>query len=146
MTDSAGATITRTFAAPRQLVYEAWTTPQHFATWWGGSAVTVPGDSIAMDVRVGGTWKATMILPGDMPEINWYGEYVEVDPPSKLVLTMTDRPGDARELVTVVLTEVEGGTEMVFTQTGGNLDAAEYERVTEGWQTFFDAMDEVLAG
>ena len=125
MTDSSGATITRTFAAPRELVYEAWTTPQHFAAWWGGSAG---------------------IVPGDMPQINWYGEYLEVDPPSKLVLTLADRPGDARETVTVILTEVEGGTEMLFTQTGGNLDAAEYERVTEGWQTFFDAMDEVLAG
>src|ERR1700712_4159472 len=79
MTDSAGATITRAFAARREVVFVAWTEPQHFAAWFGGSAVTVPADSVEMDVRPGGTWKATMHLPGDLQEINWFGEYVEVD-------------------------------------------------------------------
>ena len=66
MTDSAGATITRAFAARREVVFVAWTEPQHFAAWFGGSAVTVPIDSVEMDVRPGGTWKATMHLPGDL--------------------------------------------------------------------------------
>jgi uncharacterized protein YndB with AHSA1/START domain len=144
MTDSAGATITRTFAAPRDLVFEAWVSPLQFARWFGGSGVEVPPDSVEMDVRPGGAWKATMILGGEMPDINWFGEYVEVDRPSKLVLTLTDRPGDARETVSVTFAEVADGTEMVFHQSGGNLDAAEYERVTAGWQTFFDAMNEFV--
>jgi uncharacterized protein YndB with AHSA1/START domain len=145
MTESLGATITRTFAAPRDLVYDAWVTPKHFAAWFGGSGVDVPIDSVSMDVRVGGGWKATMIIGNGVPDIHWFGEFVELDRPNKVVLTLTDRPGDARELVSVTLTEVADGTEMLFHQSGGNLSAEEYERTSAGWQTFFDAMDTLLA-
>jgi uncharacterized protein YndB with AHSA1/START domain len=145
MTESLGTSITRTFAAPRDLVYDAWVTPRHFAAWFGGSGVEVPIDSVSMDVRAGGEWKATMIIGNGVPDIHWYGEFVEVDRPNKLVLTLADRPGDARELVSVTFSEVEDGTRMQFTQTGGNLSAEEYERTKAGWQTFFDAMDAVLA-
>ena len=103
-----------------------------------------------MNVRVGGTWSAIMHLPGDdtMPgaTMNWAGEYTEVDPPATLVLTMTDDPAaPAREVVTVVLAEVEGGTEMTVTQTGGNLTEAQYEQTVIGYNGFFDAMDRMLA-
>ena len=145
MTESLGATITRTFAAPRDLVYDAWVTPKHFAAWFGGSGVDVPIDSVSMDVRTGGAWKATMIIGNGVPDIHWFGEFVELDRPNKVVLTLTDRPGDARELVSVTLTEVANGTEMLFHQSGGNLSAEEYERTSAGWQTFFDAMDTLLA-
>jgi uncharacterized protein YndB with AHSA1/START domain len=144
MTESDGATITRTFAAPRDRVFDAWINPVSFATWFGGSGVHVPAESVAMDVRPGGGWKATMELGGGMPDINWFGEFVEVDPPARLVLTLTDRPGDARETVTVTFAETPDGTEMVFRQTGGNLSAEEYERVESGWQGFFDAMAELV--
>jgi uncharacterized protein YndB with AHSA1/START domain len=145
MTESVGSTITRTFAASPDAVFDAWTTPASFAAWWGGNSVEVPLDSVAMDVRVGGTWKATMILGNEMPNMDWFGEFVEVDRPGKLVLTLADRPGDARETVTVTFTAVDGGTEMLFRQTGGHMTPEEYERTTAGWQTFFDAMDAVLA-
>jgi uncharacterized protein YndB with AHSA1/START domain len=145
MTDTSGVTITRTFAAPRELVFDAWVTPASFAAWFGGGDVEVPVDSVTVDLRPGGTWTATMILGHGMPNIDWFGEYIEIDRPSKLVLTLTDRPGDARENVTVTFTEVEGGTELLFRQTGGNLSAEQYERTTAGWQTFFDALDGLLA-
>ena len=145
MTDTTGSTITRTFAATPEAVFDAWVTPTSFAAWFGGSGVEVPTDTVAMDVRAGGTWKATMILGNDMPDINWYGEFVEIDRPDKLVMTLADRPGDARETVTVTFTPTNGGTEMLFRQTGGNLSAEQYERTTEGWQTFFDAMESLLA-
>jgi uncharacterized protein YndB with AHSA1/START domain len=145
MTDSSGSTITRTFAATPTDVFDAWVTPASFAAWWGGSEVEVPLDSVEMDVRQNGTWKATMILGGDVPDIHWYGEFLAVDRPNRLVLTLADRPGDARETVTVTFTAIEGGTQMLFRQTGGNMSAEEYERTTAGWQTFFDAMDTLLA-
>ena len=144
-TGAEGATITRIFAAPRELVYDAWVTPAHFAAWFGGSGVEVPIESVSMDVRAGGIWKATMIIGNGVPDIHWYGEFVELDRPNTVVLTLADRPGDARELVSVTLTEVANGTEMVFRQTGGNLSAEEYERTAAGWQTFFDAMETLVA-
>ena len=145
MTDTTGSTITRTFAASPAAVFDAWITPASFAAWWGGSGVEVPIDSVTMDARPGGTWKATMIIGNDVPDMNWFGEFVEVDRPNKLVMTLSDRPGDDRETVTVTFTEVAGGTEMLFRQTGGHMTAEEYERTTAGWQTFFDAMDTLFA-
>jgi uncharacterized protein YndB with AHSA1/START domain len=143
MTDAEGTSFTRTFAAPQKLVFEAWTQPQHFAKWFGGSGVEVPDDSVAMDVRPGGSWKATMIIGNGVPDMHWLGEFVEVDPYSKLVLTISDGSPE-RELVTVSLTEVDGGTEMHFAQTGGHLSAEEYERTAQGWQEFFNAMAEIV--
>jgi uncharacterized protein YndB with AHSA1/START domain len=145
MTESTGSTITRTFAATTTAVFDAWITPASFAAWFGGSGVEVPVDSVSMDAVAGGTWKATMILGGEMPNIDWFGEFVEVDRPDRLVLTLADRPGDARETVTVTFTAVNGGTQMLFRQTGGNMSAEDYERTTAGWQTFFDAMEALVA-
>ena len=47
-------TITRTLAAPPELVWDVWTKPEHFAVWFGTEAVEVPLDSVTLDVRVGG--------------------------------------------------------------------------------------------
>jgi uncharacterized protein YndB with AHSA1/START domain len=147
MTESEGLTITRVFKAPRQLVFDAWTDPAHFAHWWGGTTVEVPADSIEMDVRAGGTWKATMVLPDGGHEIHWRGEYIEVDPPERLVLTLADdsSTGDERETVTVTLTEIDGGTQMVCHQGGGHLTAEQYGQAKEGYEGFFDAMEDIFS-
>jgi uncharacterized protein YndB with AHSA1/START domain len=142
----AGISITRVFDAPRERVWREWTTPEAFADWYGGAAVEIPLSSVAMDVRVGGGWRATMLFDGH--EIRWKGEYVEVDEPRRLVFTVTDRPDDeARELVIVELTDLgDGRTEMRFQQRGGGLAPEQYERAAKGWGGFFDRMDERLAG
>lgn len=140
-----GITITRTFDAPRALVYAAWTTPEQFAIWFGTDAVDIPTESVTMDVRVGGSWTATMHLP-DGPTIDWAGEYTEVDPPARLAFTMTDvpqRPG--REPITVDLVETADGTRMTMTQSGGHLTEEQYEQTKIGWNGFFDDLAEVLA-
>lgn len=98
-----------------------------------------------MDVREGGPWNAAMILGNGMPDFHWRGENLEVDRPNKLVMTMTDEPGDERELLTVILTAVDGGTEMRFSQTGGHLTTQQYEGTTAGWLMAFDALDTALA-
>jgi uncharacterized protein YndB with AHSA1/START domain len=86
-----------------------------------------------------------MILGNDMPDIEWFGEYVTVDRPNTLILTLSDRPGDDRGHVTVTFAAVDGGTQMRFRQTGGPMTQAEYDGATAGWQTFFDAMEPLLA-
>jgi uncharacterized protein YndB with AHSA1/START domain len=140
---TANITIVRTFEASREQVFAAWTTPASFADWFGGAQTKVPLDSVEMDVRPGGAWRATMKL--DQGDINWNGEYREVDPPQRLVLTLADRPGPEFELVTVVLVARGSATEMTFTQSGGHMDAAGYEQAKQGWQTFFDSMAALVA-
>ncbi|MGH2994105.1 MAG: SRPBCC family protein [Solirubrobacterales bacterium] len=79
-------------------------------------------------------------------EIQWKGEYREVVEPERLVLTLSDQPGeDAYELVTVVLADLgDGRTEMRFQQRG-RMSAEQYERAGQGWSSFFDRLDEHLA-
>jgi uncharacterized protein YndB with AHSA1/START domain len=147
--EATGITITRIFSAPRERVFDAWTSPEDFSAWFGGPASEVPVESVRMDVRPGGAWRATMFAGPDRLEIPWSGRFIDVDRPSRLVLTLSDVEGDIQaadesEWVTVVFAEVEGGTQLVFHQGGGHLDAAEYERARAGWLSFFDALAEVV--
>jgi len=141
--DATGFTITRRFAAPRGLLFAAWTTPEQFSRWFGGTASEVPLETIEMDVRPGGAWKATMFAGPDRYQIGWRGEYVVVDAPEHLELTLTDGP-EAVEPIVVHFTESDGETEMTMTQSGGNLTAQQYEQAKAGWQTFFDVMAQIV--
>jgi uncharacterized protein YndB with AHSA1/START domain len=146
VTEPAGITITRIFAAPRERVWREWTEPERFADWFGGPECEVPLSTVSMDVRPGGSWRLTMYCEPGRREIRWKGEYREVVEPGRVVFTVTDQPGDdAYELVTVVLTELgDGRTEMHFEQRG-SLPPEVYERAAEGWSGFFDRIDERLA-
>jgi uncharacterized protein YndB with AHSA1/START domain len=139
-----GVTITRTFDAPRERVWREWTEPERFADWFGGPEVHIPIATVSMDVRAGGTWRATMFA--GTVEIRWAGEYREVVAPERLVFTITDRPEEStRDLVTVDLTELGADrTEMRFRQEGRQSGEA-YERATYGWGVFFDRIAERLA-
>ena len=68
---------TRLLAAPRALVYQAWTDPRHIAAWWGPNGFTTTTHS--MDVRVGGRWTYVMHGPDGKDWPNWIG-YLKVVP------------------------------------------------------------------
>jgi uncharacterized protein YndB with AHSA1/START domain len=143
-TSEYGITVTRVFDAPRERVWKEWTEPERFADWFGGTDSEVPLSTVAMDVRPGGTWKATMYAGSGRHEILWKGEYREVDAPERLVFTVTDRSDDKYEVVSVVLTDLgDGRTEMLFEQRG-HLAPEQYERTERGWGGFFDRMAERL--
>jgi uncharacterized protein YndB with AHSA1/START domain len=134
--------ITRTFDAPLESVFEAWTNPTEFGRWFGTESTYV--EDVRMDLRVNGHWSARMIL-GDGTRIDWHGSYLEVQAPHRLVFSLSDRPGDQFERVTVDLKEVEGGTEMTFTQSGDNMPAENYPQAEEGWRSFFDDLAKGLS-
>jgi uncharacterized protein YndB with AHSA1/START domain len=138
-----GYTITRTFDAPRDAVWEAWTTPEQFAVWFGTDEV--PMEDVDLDVRPGGEWSGVMIYEGR--RINWSGIYIEVVEPEKLVLDLTDGTGAESEYerYTVTLAEVgDGKTEMTLSQTGGHLTDEEYEHAKEGTSAFMDSLEGLL--
>jgi len=146
-TEGEGIMITRVFDVPRERVWREWTEPERFADWFGGEAAEIPMSTVAMDVREGGAWRATMFAGPERREIHWHGEYREVIAPERLVLTFSDQPdGDLYELVIVVLTDLgDGRTEMLFQQRG-HMSAKQYEAAGDGWSSFFDRMAEHLAG
>ena len=141
-----GITVTRVFDAPRERVWKEWVEPERFADWFGGSESEVPLDTVSMDVRPRGAWRLTMFAEPGRREIHWKGEYREVVEPELLVFTISDQPGDAYELITVVLTDLgDGSTEMLFQQRG-QLPAETYKAAEQGWGSFFDRIAERLAG
>jgi uncharacterized protein YndB with AHSA1/START domain len=146
MAERLGITITRVFEAPRERVWNEWIQPEAFADWFGGPESEVPLDTVSMDVRPGGSWRATMYAGPERREIQWRGEYREVVEPERLVFTVSDQPGeDVYELVIVVLTDLgDGRTELLLEQYG-RMTPEEYERAGEGWGSFFDRIAERLA-
>lgn len=141
-----GLEITRVFDAPRDAVWREWTEPEAFADWYGGAAAEVPVDTVEMDVRDGGEWKATMNVSSGTV-IYWRGTYREVREPERLAFTVTDEPeGTEFDLVEVELIDLgDNRTEMRMKQTGGHMDEAGYRRAGQGWGGFFDRMDERLS-
>ena len=106
--------MTRLFDAPRQLVFEAMTKPEHVKQWWGrlGDGYSVPVCEI--DLRVGGAWRFVNRHPEG--EAVFYGEYREITPPSRLVFTEIFEPyPDSVSVVTTEFTTEGSKTRMTAT-------------------------------
>jgi uncharacterized protein YndB with AHSA1/START domain len=106
--------MTRLFDAPRRLVFEAMTKPEHIKRWWGqlGDGYSVPVCEV--DLRVGGTWRFVNRHPKG--EAAFYGVYREITPPERLVFTEIFAPfPDTESVVTSTLTEENGKTRMTVT-------------------------------
>jgi uncharacterized protein YndB with AHSA1/START domain len=103
--------IVREFDAPKELVYEAWTTPELVERWWSGERGKVT--LVEIDLRVGGRWRYVMEANGGM-EVGFHGEYRKIVPNERLVSTEAfEGIPDADEhasLNTLTLTEVDGRT------------------------------------
>ena len=76
--------IEREFAAPRHLVYAAFTTPELVKRWWHAKRGEVT--LVEVDLRVGGSWRYVMVMP-DGTEVGFHGKYQEVVPDERLVST-----------------------------------------------------------
>jgi uncharacterized protein YndB with AHSA1/START domain len=138
--------VTRTISAPRELVFEALTKPEHFAVWFGTAEVDVPQDTLSMDVRPGGAFRAVMHLP-DGNLIHWAGTYVEVQPPSHVAMTLTDQPGDDAGLPVVFdLRAVDGGTELTVRQDRADFSDEQVAATIAGYNAFIDDIEKVVAG
>jgi uncharacterized protein YndB with AHSA1/START domain len=141
---SNGFTISKMFDAPRELVFTAWTDPGLFSQWFGTREAIVPHETIEMDLRPGGSWSAGMILQ-DGAETTWRGTYREVDPPARLVFTMTDQPSASpADTVSVDLIDASGKTEMTMTVTGANSSADDFEEAREAWLAYLADMADLL--
>jgi uncharacterized protein YndB with AHSA1/START domain len=102
--------ITREFAAPRALVYKAWTTPELVKRWWSGKRGEVT--SVEIDLRVGGMWRYAMVANEGF-EVAFHGEYQEIVPNERLVSTeVYEGFPDGEALDTLTLTEADGRTTM----------------------------------
>ena len=98
-----------------QLLFEAWTKPEHLKHWWGceGSSIT----RCAIDLRVGGAWSLTMRM-ADGSEHPFHGSYREIVRPHRLVYTECyEMPqfGSPEWLTTVTFAEMDAATLVTHT-------------------------------
>jgi uncharacterized protein YndB with AHSA1/START domain len=106
--------ITRLFDAPRGIVFEAMTQPEHVRRWWGrlGEGYSVPVCEI--DLRPGGAWRFVNRHPKG--EVAFYGEYREIAPPSRLVFTeIFEQFPNSISVVTAEFTDEGGKTRLTTT-------------------------------
>jgi uncharacterized protein YndB with AHSA1/START domain len=111
--------ITRVFDAPRALVWQAWTDPEHLARWWGPRGRTTPVDSITLELRPGGTFRVSSISDEHGDDMVMVGTFREVVEPERLVLEEAAEDSwhdGARSEVTLIELE-DGRTEMRFLAT-----------------------------
>jgi uncharacterized protein YndB with AHSA1/START domain/predicted enzyme related to lactoylglutathione lyase len=143
-TDSATALVLRrTFCAPREQLFAAWTTPATLKQFFG------PGDVIVLDVqidlRVGGAYHIVMRKP-DGEEIVARGIYRELVSPERIVCTWTwdeDDPALEKEtLLTLEFVERGDATDLILTHEGFR-DAQQCANHEAGWSTI---LDQIAAG
>jgi uncharacterized protein YndB with AHSA1/START domain len=113
--------LTRLFDAPRQLLFEAMTKPEHVKQWWGrlGEGYSVPVCEI--DLRVGGRWRFVNRHPKGEAAFN--GEYREITPPARLVFTeIFEQFPDGVSVVTSDFTDEGGKTRLTVTVRYSSLE------------------------
>jgi uncharacterized protein YndB with AHSA1/START domain len=139
--------MTRLFNAPRQLVFEAMSKPEHVKQWWGrlGEGYSVPVAEI--DLRVGGKWRFVNRHPKG--EATFYGEYREIQPPDRIVFTeiFADFP-DSVSVVTAELTEEAGKTRITVTAKYPSKevrDIVQSTGMTRGAAISYDRLEDLLA-
>lgn len=145
--------VVRSFKAPRELVYKAYTTPDLLRRWLGG----YPGWTMPvceMDVRVGGKYRWRWRGEQDGKEFGFHGVFSEVNPPAKLANTEYFDPGEVGgdmgdgSLNTVELVEHDGFTTMTTLmdfRTKQACDAAVATGMTDGMEVSYKQLDTLLA-
>jgi uncharacterized protein YndB with AHSA1/START domain len=139
--------MTRLFNAPRHLVWEAMSKPEHIKRWWGrlGEGYSVPVCEV--DLRPGGKWRFVNRHPKG--EAEFYGEYREIVPPERVVFTEIFAPfPDSGSLVTAVLTQENDKTRLTVTAEYPSLEVRDMvigTGMAKGAAASYDRLEEVAS-
>ena len=137
--------LTRLFDAPRHLVFEAMTKPEHIKRWWGclDDGYSVPVCEV--DLRPGGAWRFVNRHPHG--EAGFRGVYREITPPERLVYTEIYEPfPDAESVVTTILSEENGKTRLTVTASYPSRDVRDTVLKTgmeRGAAISYDRLEEI---
>ncbi len=138
------ATMARTFNAPRQLVWDAWTQAEHLVNWWGPKGMNTKVEEL--DFREGGSWKYTMVMP-DGNEFVTEGTFIEIKEPEKLVTSADFKPMTVDVVLTVLFEDLGEQTKMTFSvahKTEEYRQQQEEMGFRNGWGSTFDRLEEYL--
>lgn len=142
--------VTRTYAAPRELVFEAWMETSKVQQWWGCADCTAVRSQI--EAKVGGAYTHHMTVKG-AGEVPGFGVLTEYDPPARLAYRPTTPDGaedGSGMAVSVDFIEVEGGRTLVRLVHSGIPDMrveGDFELreiVRAGWTAAFGKLDDLM--
>ena len=139
--------VTRTFNASARLVFEAWTKPELLKRWWVPKSFGMSFISCEADVRTGGTYRFVFGHPASEQPMAFFGKYLEVTPPSRLVWT-NDEGGEEGQVTTVTFEQRGAETLVVMHDLYSSkeaLDAAIASGSTGAAPEQFAELDELLA-
>jgi uncharacterized protein YndB with AHSA1/START domain len=136
--------ITRSFDAPRELVFAAFTQPEHLPNWMGPAAFTMV--TCEIDLRVGGAYRWAW-SGSDGSVMAMGGTYLEVSPPERIVAveSFDDFPGETRN--TIVFSEQDGRTTATVTvlyDSPEARDATLASGMKDGMTEGYERLEELL--
>ncbi|NUP14257.1 MAG: SRPBCC family protein [Polyangiaceae bacterium] len=104
--------VTRTVNGPARLVFDAWTKPELLKKWWAPTSFGISFVSCELDLRPGGAYRFVFSHPGQPEPMAFFGRYLEVKPPTRLVWT-NEEAGEAGQVTTATFEERGGNTLVV---------------------------------
>jgi len=135
----------RSFAAPKSLLFDLWTKPEHLKRWWGPRVLELVVCEV--DLRVGGAYRFVERAP-DGQEFGFRGVHQEVSPPHKLVRTFVFEAMPAHEAVeTIVFDELNGRTTVTATLVHSSVAARDghvASGMEPGTRETYERLDELL--
>jgi uncharacterized protein YndB with AHSA1/START domain len=139
--------VTRTVDGPARIVFEAWSRPELFQRWWTPKSFGITLISYEADIRTGGGYRLVMGHPASEQPMAFFGRYIEVTPPSRIVWT-NDEGGENGQVTTVTFEEKDGATRVVVHELYPSkeaLDETMADGSTTGWGEQFEQLDELIA-
>jgi uncharacterized protein YndB with AHSA1/START domain len=134
--------VTRIFDGPARIVFEAWTRPELFKLWWAPKSMGMTILSCEMDVRTGGGYRLEF-GHNTSESFAFFGKYLEVTPPSRLVWTNEESPDAA--VTTVTFEDLGDTTRLVLSELYPSKEALEAEMgAEEALPEQFAQLDELL--
>lgn len=133
----------RTFQAPPRVVFEAWTRPELFQQWWAPKSTGVPLLSCEIDARTGGGYRVAFGHDASA-SFAFFGRYLEVMPPSRIV--WTNEESDEGAVTTVTLEEVDGQTLLTLHERYPSQEALDesFVGMEDCMPEQFEQLDDVL--
>ncbi|HKT47434.1 MAG TPA: SRPBCC family protein [Candidatus Acidoferrales bacterium] len=139
--------VTRTFNGPAHIVFDAWTKPELLKLWWAPKSFGISFVSCEADARTGGKYRFVFSHPASNQPMAFFGRYVEVTPPSRLVWT-NDEGDEGGAVTTVTFEEKRGGETLVVLHdlypSKKALDDAIASGSTSGCSEQFEQLDQLL--
>src|ERR1700722_566489 len=134
--------ITRTFNGPARIVFEAWTKPELLKRWWAPKSTGMSLVTCDIDLRAGGSYRFEFGKETSVA-MAFFGKYLEVTPPSRLV--WTNEESDGGSVTTVTFEEKDGKTLLTLSEAYPTTES--FDRnvgSTDGLPEQFDQLDALL--